>query len=82
MTIEKIPGGGHVITGKQDIELMRLITLKAALRLHIRGIRMRNVSPVKVARQMGFAGRNAKQLLPRVIEEIERRTEARNKEDV
>ena len=81
MTIEKIPGGGHVITRKQDIELMRLITLKAALRMHIKGIRMSKVSPVKVARQMGFAGRTAKQLLPRVVEEIERRMANRNKEN-
>jgi GTP cyclohydrolase FolE2 len=62
MAITALPGGGVIIEGKEDIALMRLLTLQSALRLESKGIRMsRQMSALAVAkRDYGLKGSRVK----------------------
>jgi len=73
MAIKTFEGGGTVVTGNH-IEVVRLMALKAALKLEIKGIKMsRGVSAFSIVRQsLGFKGSKQKVLtqLEKYIEEM------------
>jgi hypothetical protein len=46
-----------IITGKQNIELFRLMTLRQGLKLEISGLKVsRGVSILKILKKMGYTG--------------------------
>ena len=46
-----------IITGKENIELFRLMTLRQGLKLEISGIKVsRGVSILKILKKMGYTG--------------------------
>lgn len=62
MAIKEIPGGGGgtIITGKEDINLFRLMALRGALKLEIKGLRHSGGSvAARVKREFGFKGNKA-----------------------
>lgn len=52
------PGGSIIITGKEDIDAYRLLALKGALKLEIKGLKLsrgRSASQI-IKREFGFKG--------------------------
>jgi len=46
-----------IITGKENIELFRLMTLRQGLKLELHGIKVsRGVSILKILKKMGYTG--------------------------
>jgi hypothetical protein len=49
-----------MITGKDNIELFRLMTLRQGLKLELQGIKVsRGVSILKILKKMGYTGTRA-----------------------
>jgi len=73
MAIETTAGGGMMITGEEDINLFRLISLKGRLKMEIAGMTCRGPSAATlVKKEFGWKGNNKKilELLEAKIEEI------------
>ena len=67
-----------IITGKQNIELFRLMTLRQGLKLEMSGLKVsRGVSILKILKKMGYTG-TRQQILAQLDEihaQIHRTTE-------
>lgn len=61
MTVETTNDGTIVVTGKQDIDMVRLLSLKAALSLEAKGMRAsRRFSAYKILKaELGLTGSKA-----------------------
>lgn len=62
MAIDEIPeGGGFVVTGEEDIRRYRMLTLRAALRLEMVGVRRHGRSAFAIVkREFGLRGSKSK----------------------
>jgi len=70
MAIERFQGG-TVFTG-HDIQNFRLLALKQALGLEVKGIRLpRNVRTMQAAKQMGYTQRTRKAVYAAVCRDVE-----------
>lgn len=71
MAIETTAGGGMMITGKEDINLFRLTSLKGRLKMEIAGMTCRGPSAATlIKKEFGFKGNNKK-----VLEQFEAKIE-------
>lgn len=75
MTIEELPSGGFIVTGKEDINTFALITLASALALEIStGMKMSRISALQGAKNLGVIPAdkrgNKKQALKATIAKI------------
>ena len=60
MPVEKSEGGGHIITGN-DINRFRILALKGALSLELKGMKRRGTSAfATVKNEFGFKGNKQK----------------------
>ena len=67
-----------MITGKENIELFRLMTLRQVLKLEMSGLKVsRGVSIVKILKKMGYTGTRAQMLaqLDEIHAQIHRTTD-------
>jgi hypothetical protein len=67
-----------IITGKQNIELFQLMTLRQGLKLEISGLKVsRGVSILKILKKMGYTGTRQQVLaqLDEIHAQIHRTTE-------
>lgn len=64
MAFERIPGGGTIITGERDTKLYRLMALRSALKLEVKGLQMsRGCSAYAIVKaEFGLKGSKAKVL--------------------
>jgi len=51
MTIEAIPGGGFVASGRESVDLVRMAALKGAMRLEMHGLKRRGGSVFSVVKK-------------------------------
>jgi len=63
MTIETFKGGGMMITGKKDIELFGLLSLRKRLELEIKWPGFATRLTLQACRNRGFDGRTRKKAL-------------------
>ena len=77
MAISVMEDGGFSVTGKDSIELFRLLSLRSALRLEMKGMKMsRGVSASTILkREYGITGQRKTQL-PKLDALIEEKGEA------
>lgn len=61
MTIERMEGGGVVVTGEEDIQFARMLTLKHALHLETMGMSRRGRSVYSIVKEeFGLKGSKQK----------------------
>lgn len=71
MTIERIEGGGIMVTGDEDIALYRMLALRGALHLEVLGMKRHGRSVYSIVKQeFGFRG-NKQKVYDQLCEEIE-----------
>lgn len=73
MPVERT-AGGTMITGAADIEFARILTLRSALSLELKGMRLSHGrSALKILRQAGFKSKTRKAMMAEVSAYIEER---------
>lgn len=63
LTVQSIPGGGHLIAGKENVDRARVLILRSALKLEILGLRHSRGSVYALIKaEFGFKGNKQKVL--------------------